>query len=137
MATPSLPELQNSLRQAGLRATSPRIAVLRVLMQAKSPVSHGEVADALVKQGLERATVYRNLTDLTTAGMVTRSDLGDHMWRFELASSSRHDLEHPHFICSCCGTVTCLSEKSVALKGALRRRNDVVVQLRGLCDACA
>jgi Fur family ferric uptake transcriptional regulator len=112
-------------------------------MQAKAPLSHGDVADALAKQGFDRATVYRNLTDLTNVGLVTRSDLGDHMWRFELASSNRHDVEHPHFVCSCCGTVTCLPEKAVSLKalqgvpGALRRKANLAVQVRGLCDACA
>ncbi len=47
------------LRQAGLRTTGPRLAVLDVLERATSPLSHGDVADLLEDEALDRATVYR------------------------------------------------------------------------------
>jgi Fur family ferric uptake transcriptional regulator len=134
------------LHGAGLRKTGPRLAVLGVLEQAKAPVSHGEVADALTRAGLDRATVYRNLLALTEAGIVRRTDLGDHVWRFELVSGSSsgargkngRDHGHPHFVCSDCGTVSCLPKVKIRFDGpqaALAKRG-VEVQLRGRCGGC-
>jgi Fur family ferric uptake transcriptional regulator len=110
---------------------------------ARGPVSHGEVADDLAASGYDRATVYRNLMDLVEAGLVTRSDLGDHVWRFELLrGGGRMHAEHPHFLCTDCGDVACLpgnAVRFVASRGVPRAvgRNDVEVHVKGLCDACA
>jgi Fur family transcriptional regulator, ferric uptake regulator len=137
-------QLRDVLRRAGLRATLPRVEVLRHLMQARAALSHGELCDRLVGRGLDRATVYRNLLDLTEVGLVRRTDVGDHVWRFELLSSGsgHREEEHPHFICSGCGVVACLPETVVSVRPGGRapralRRKGLAVQLRGLCDACA
>lgn len=142
MKARSVQDLQEQLRAAGLRATLPRVAVLRYLHDADSPASHAEVAEALGKEGFDRATVYRNLIDLTEVGLVRRSDMGDHVWRFERVGEKSHaEGEHPHFICGGCGAIACLPEDAVevrAVRGAPRalRRKGVTVQLRGLCDSC-
>ncbi len=135
-------ELQDRLRAAGLRATGPRLAVLASLEDGKGAVTHAEVADRLADEGLDRATVYRNLIDLTDAGLLRRSDLGDHVWRFELvgAQGGHADELHPHFICSECGTVSCMPEMElVAPRSAQKtlRRPGTQIQVRGLCDTCA
>ena len=79
----SLAARVESLRGAGLRKTAPRLAVLEVLERARRPLSHAEVAESLAAEGLDRATVYRNLVALSEAGLVRRSDHGDHVWGFE------------------------------------------------------
>jgi Fur family transcriptional regulator, ferric uptake regulator len=139
----SVQQLQDRLRTVGLRATLPRVAVLRHLMSVRSPLSHGDVAEALEASGFDRATVYRNLMDLTDAGMLRRSDMGDHVWRFELVNEAgQHEgEEHPHFICGGCGAVECLPEGSVSVRpvrGSPRalRRKGIAVQVRGLCNGC-
>jgi Fur family transcriptional regulator, ferric uptake regulator len=135
-------EYRELLRAGGLRATGPRVAVLEVLERNGRPMSHGEVADALEDSGFDRATLYRNLIDLTEIGLVHRSDYGDHMWRFELAGDDGHaDHGHAHFICRGCGTVKCLPDDAVAIHATRKspkamRRNDLQVELRGLCDSC-
>ncbi len=137
--------LRASLRAVGLRATGPRVSVLRSLVSADGPVSHGEMAASLAAEGLDRATVYRNLKDLTDAGLVRRTDLGDHTWRFELREKTSATTEsdpHPHFMCDACGDVTCLPDESVqivAAKGAPRaiRKRKYEVQIKGRCDRCA
>jgi Fur family ferric uptake transcriptional regulator len=140
VAPKQLDELRTVLRGAGLRATPSRIAVLRLLRASDHPVSHGEVADLLAAEPWDRATLYRNLTDLADAGLARRTDLGDHVWRFE-AIAAGHDADaHPHFVCTACGSVECLPDVELALRRtrtprAVRARQ-VEVQLRGLCDAC-
>jgi Fur family ferric uptake transcriptional regulator len=137
-------ELTRTLRAAGLRRTAPRIAVLERLEDAATPLTHADIAEALAPIGFDRATVYRNLTDLVEAGLVTRADLGDHVWRFELLGTKgrAHAVEHAHFLCTDCGDVACLPDaavKVVAVRGAPRSLAEasVEVQLKGLCDACA
>lgn len=133
------------LRAAGLRSTGPRLAVLRRLHELTAPVTHGELVADLAPLAFDRATIYRNLIDLTDAGLLTRTDLGDHAWRFELRRSDRRqetDAPHPHFSCVDCGTVACLPGVTVRIssrRGSPRavRRRDVAVQLRGRCDRCA
>ena len=65
---PSLEQLKSTIRGVGLRSTAPRIAVLRRLLVATTPISHGELVDTLAEEGMDRTTVYRNLVDLTEAG---------------------------------------------------------------------
>jgi Fur family ferric uptake transcriptional regulator len=129
------------IRAAGLRATGPRIAVLVALRSLGRAVTHAEVAEALLDRGIDRATVYRNLIDLTEAGLLRRSDLGDHVWRFELTSgeSKEERTAHPHFVCSACGTVACLPPMEIRMpRGvpAAVRKGAAEVQFRGICDAC-
>ena len=79
----NLDELRTLVRQKGLRATPSRLAVLELLRSSDAPMSHGDVADRLASQAWDRATIYRNLTDLAEVGLVRRTDVGDHVWRFE------------------------------------------------------
>jgi Fur family ferric uptake transcriptional regulator len=103
------------------------------------------VCERLADAGFDRATVYRNLADLTDAGLLRRSDLGDHLWRFELKTEGDHhahaDEVHPHFVCTECGSVACLPDGAVTLqsvKGAPRalRAGQVEIQVRGACNDC-
>lgn len=140
---PKLTDYQERIRTAGLRSTAPRVAVLRELQAARAPLSHAELVEALGHEGYDRVTIYRNLTDLTEAGLVARADLGDHVWRFELKrEGGPHAGSHPHFTCTECGAVTCLPEEVVKVASARGAPKSVAarkveIQLRGLCDRCA
>lgn len=136
-------DLRERLRSAGLRATTSRVAVLRALEGRGTPSSHTDVIGELKDEGWDRATLYRNLTDMAEAGLLRRVDLGDHVWRFELASAPDgvgHDAEHPHFLCTRCGDVTCLPTVKVAAPADISPMVlavGVSVQLRGVCASCA
>lgn len=137
-------EHRKRLRESGLRATSARVAVLNALVSAKRPLSHAEVCDLVADGGFDRATVYRNLIDLVEVGVANRTDIGDHVWRFELVDgrSAQETEGHPHFVCTDCGAVSCLPNGTVAVKAvrgaprSLRKSANVEVHVRGLCDAC-
>ena len=106
------------VRDAGLRCTPARLAVLQHLQEARGPRTHAEVAAALADRGFDRATIYRNLTELTEAGLVSRMELGDHAWRFEIrrpVPPHGGPREHPHFVCTSCGEVSCLEGVKVAI----------------------
>ncbi len=137
-------ELENCrtlIRDAGLRATASRLAVLALLRSEGAALSHAEVSGSLRTAAWDRATLYRNLMDMTEAGLLRRVELGDHTWRFEVRDAEHEGDEHPHFVCSECGTVECLPEvefrtASRKVPKAIRSKN-VEVQLRGVCDDCA
>lgn len=118
--------------------------MLRWLSRAAMPISHPELFEALADAGFDRATLYRNLVDLAEAGIVRRTDLGDHVWRYELrASEDGHVIEHPHFVCTGCGEVACLPGVAVRIVSSGTeaprsvRTRKVAVQLTGRCNACA
>ena len=128
------------LARAGLRTTAARTAVIRWLQSAKSPATHADLAVDLIPMGFDKATIFRNLSDLAEAGLVTRTELGDHVWRFELRDEAHAGrAQHPHFVCIDCGTVTCLheidmpaaSQKSISKVGKVTE-----VLMRGHCVAC-
>ena len=121
-----------------------RIAVLRELSGAQTPLSHAEVADKLAGAGFDRVTVYRNLMELSDAGIASRVDLGDHTWRFELKreTSKDHVSEHPHFVCVDCGEVSCLPGVSVSVNEPTDETSAPVgkiteVLLKGHCGNCS
>ncbi|MBL9094701.1 MAG: transcriptional repressor [Planctomycetaceae bacterium] len=136
-------ELKAMLRGAGLRSTSARLAVLQQLLATKTPLSHAELAKELVPTGLDRATVYRNLMDLAEAGIVSRAELGDHVWRYEVRREGHeHSAEHPHFVCVDCGEVTCLTETSVDITPTPGTKKSSIgslteVLLKGHCGKCS
>jgi len=106
------------VRAAGLRCTAARLAVMQHLEAARGPRTHAEVSEALAHRGFDRATIYRNLTELTEAKLVSRVELGDHVWRFEVKRRGRRGAqakEHPHFVCTTCGEVSCLDDVRVAI----------------------
>jgi len=129
-----------TLRAAGLRSTPARISVLLELQMASSPLTHANLTERLVPAGFDKTTIFRNLNDLTEANLVRRTELGGHVWRFEIRNTESHNDDHPHFVCVDCGGVTCLSD--VELTAASRRRSSEIGQvteilLKGHCVTCA
>lgn len=131
-------QIKAAIREAGLRATPARIATLRLLHDATSPMTHAEVAADLDELGVDKATAFRNLNDMATAGLLHRTELGDHVWRFELMGQD--ESTHPHFICVECGNVSCLDDVKLTAR-SLRVSQEVgevtEILLRGHCNDCS
>lgn len=135
-------QARDMLRAADLRSTASRLAVLQYLAQFDKPLSHAEVADALVPQGFDKSTLYRCLVELADASLLTRLDAGDHAWRFELRRGENHDAaQHPHFMCLDCGKVTCLPEIEVKILPTSGKKSSAMgdvteIFLKGHCIEC-
>jgi Fur family ferric uptake transcriptional regulator len=138
----SVEQARETLRAAGLRSTTSRVAVLQHVAASGQPVSHADVADVLVPQGFDKSTLYRCLVELADAGLLARLDAGDHAWRFELRSGEEHSAgEHPHFVCVDCGKVSCLPDVEVRIspsKGTKEAALGDVTEifLKGHCKEC-
>ncbi len=140
---PSLDKVRERLRAANMRCTAARLWVMQQLVEATAPLTHAQVADALEPRGFDRATIYRNLIELTEAGLVSRIELGDHVWRFELrVAGAEGEKHHPHFVCVDCGEVACLPSVSVNVKPAAGSKQSAIGQiteilLKGHCGQCS
>ncbi len=128
------------LRQGGLRATEPRLAVLRILAGAASPLTAQVVLGASRTAALDRVTVYRTLTSLVRSGLAHRLDTGDRVWRYGLSEAADH--RHAHLVCDECGTVRCAGDATlnVSFKGRAGvekfRVKQHDVYLHGTCEDC-
>ncbi len=136
MAKPS--NLADAIRRCRLRATPARLAILRVLRVATSPLSHQDVVDRLGPLGRDRTTVYRNLHQLTAVGLLRRVVVGERLYRF-VAVGDRSAALHAEFVCDVCGHVEQLSE--IHLLGATTApravaRGQITLRVLGTCNAC-
>ncbi len=132
--------LRARLQAAGLRVTASRVAVMELLAASEAPMTHQEVAQHLGDSTWNRSTLYRNLIDLTDAGLLRKTVIAGLM-RFEPANRHGGCSDHAHFVCSECGDVTHLEGVAIEVVGHGGPRaiatGDVEVQLRGRCDPCA
>ena len=92
------------LKRAGLKATLPRLKILKFLEESRQRhMSAEEVYKALLEAGDEvgLATIYRVLTQFESAGLVTRHHFDEGHSVFELNLGEHHD----HIVCVRCGRV--------------------------------
>ena len=68
---------KQALRDAGLRATAARVAVLKLLAPEKAPMSHAEVVESLDEFGFDQSTLFCCLNELADAGLMTRLDVSN------------------------------------------------------------
>lgn len=136
---PVAAESVRRLREAGLRVTAPRLAVLAVL--ADHPHATADVVARLARENLGRVStqaVYDVLAACTEAGLVRRIEPAGSPARFETRTGDNHH----HLVCRSCGRVTdaecavgtrpCLAPRDEA--GYLLDEAEVVYW--GLCPGC-
>jgi Fur family transcriptional regulator, stress-responsive regulator len=141
--TPS-PDYPDQLRQAGLRVTRPRVAVLGAVCE--HPHADTETIYDSVRNGLpevSRQTAYDVLAALTTAGLVRRIQPSGSVARYE----SRVGDNHHHVVCRSCGVIAdvdcavgdapCLTPSDVGglLEGFSVDEAEVIYW--GLCPECS
>ena len=136
----TLEDARSLLQAHGLRVTAPRLAVLALLSSERAPLSHSVVAERLAHV-VDQATIYRNLVKLTESGLARIASRAEGMARYELVRSEAPTHQaHPHFVCSDCGTVSCLPEDlTPEIQARGRWRNAIKaahVQLEGTCPDC-
>lgn len=132
------------LRREGQRLTAGRQALLDALAEAGRPMTIPMILRA--QPGLAQSSVYRNLTVLQSAGLVTRISLGDDHAHFEL-SEEVTGLHHHHTVCTECGSVApvtlpdsveskLVKALTAATEGASFEVTGHRLDILGLCDIC-
>jgi Fur family ferric uptake transcriptional regulator len=131
-------EAKSLIHTAGLRATAPRVAVLRLLTASPKPLSHSEVITAVGSDDWDQATLYRNLLKLVEVNLARVASQMGGITRYETRSDDDPHV-HPHFSCETCGRVECLPGAKLGGKVEVRWHEslaDSQLQLIGNCPDC-
>lgn len=125
------------LRDAGLRATPGRVALIQALAHETKPVSVQQIERSL-KGAMNQVTLYRALEALAATGIVSRVNLEHDHAHYELAVGRPH---HHHAICRSCGHIADIDlahehfpEKRVPGFARIERYS---LELFGVCTDCA
>lgn len=131
-----------SIRNAGLKVTLPRLKVLQLLEgeSSKRHMSAEDLYKALLEAGEEigLATVYRVLTQFEGAGLVVRHHFESGHSVFELSEDDHHD----HLVCIKCGNIEEFADpvieqrqEEIAAKAGYEL-TDHSFYLYGICGGC-
>jgi Fur family ferric uptake transcriptional regulator len=128
------------LHERGLRATAPRLAVLRVLAESDGPLSCSDVLARLGETDWDPATVFRNLVKLRDAGVAPVVARAEGIDRYALAGPGSDEHRHPHFVCEDCGRVACLPG-DLTVSGSVdapwaQSVETASLEIRGHCPDC-
>ncbi len=132
-------ELERALRDAGLRVTRPRLAVLSAVHQRPHADTESIIRSAREDLGeVSHQAVYDVLRALTAAGLVRRIQPPGSVARYE----ARVGDNHHHLLCRSCGTVADV-DCAVGAAPCLTASDDqgfvideAEVVYLGLCPAC-
>jgi Fur family ferric uptake transcriptional regulator len=129
------------LREAGLKATLPRVKILEIMEADENRhLSAEEIYKILSDAGNDvgLATVYRVLTQFESAGLVTRHHFEGGTSVFELNQGEHHD----HILCVKCGRVEEFvdevieqRQKAIAAKAGFSM-TDHCLYIYGICQEC-
>lgn len=131
--------MTQSFKDAGIKSTGSRIAVLEILENDGTPMDVSMIIKSLDKMGLnpDQATVYRILNTFYEKGIIKRIEIGEGKYRYE-----KSDMDHHHLICSDCGSITDVEdefmekiEKEIELKKGFLVKNHSL-EFFGLCQNC-
>jgi Fur family transcriptional regulator, ferric uptake regulator len=126
------------LHNKGLRHTAPRVAVMRVLLEAACPLTHHQIAERLGSEAPNKTTIYRILMSLVETDLVHKVFVQERQWHFELAHHCSEHQCHPHFTCTRCQRTECLHDVAIPLvelpEGLTMQRQQI--QIEGLCSHC-
>jgi Fur family ferric uptake transcriptional regulator len=138
--TRPLPEL-STLRPAGGKRSSKRDRILTIFLRQEGHLSADDLFELVHRDapGIGRATVYRTLQWMVTAGIARKVDFGEGRSRYE--PSYRHP-RHFHLICTTChrsseflsSDVESLIEEIAVARNFAQTQS--VVQIYGTCDDC-
>ncbi len=121
------------IREAGLRVTEARQAILKTIATFPYPPSIAEIA---LQTDVDTTTVYRNMDTLVAAGVLEEIH-SDTTSRYALA----HDHHHDHLLCTSCGVVAHIPCSLALLPHVYHAQFASIthhaVTYYGLCNSCA
>jgi Fur family ferric uptake transcriptional regulator len=133
-----LEEARTRIRNAQMRITKPRIAIIESLIQHEGPVSIERIHQDIGTKVCDLVTVYRCLSAFENLGLVCRSYLHNGTCLYELTLGNKH---HYHVSCKSCGKTERVDYFSVeGMERMLQDRGYTqlshVVEFFGVCPAC-
>ncbi|MCF7843340.1 transcriptional repressor [Candidatus Gracilibacteria bacterium] len=141
MARYSKEDIICMIKEADLRVTTHRVAVLSYLSKVRQPVTVYEIIDTLRKKhSIDQATVYRNLSSLHDSKLIRRLDFNHGHAHYELETGrASHQL-----VCSNCETIEKIEgvpaddviKKMLKKSKQFKNVTTHSVEIYGLCKNC-
>ncbi len=137
-AAAPLAEARARIRNAGMRITKPRIAIIESLLRHAGPISIERIHQEMGVKVCDLVTVYRCLSAFESLDMVRRSYLHNGTCLYELTLDSNR---HYHIVCKSCGNTERVDYFSVeGMERILKERGYTevshIVEFFGICPAC-
>jgi Fur family ferric uptake transcriptional regulator len=134
--TPARDSASDLLREAGLRQTACRLALLAALVEAAAPIPLAQLEKQV--EGFDRVTVYRTLQAFLQAGLVHRTNDSSGYPHYAALISQGLQANHAHFECQRCGRLLCFAwdEQPMVRLPAGFTLEETDLRLRGLCNVC-
>jgi Fur family ferric uptake transcriptional regulator len=135
-------DYEHLLKAADLEPTDNRLRVIEVVGNNSYPLSAADIYQTLERTSrINRVTVYRILDLLVTRGLVDRISTGGRAFYYGMAPNENHR-PHPHFYCTRCGQMDCLTPDSLNVDSNPLRKNfpgridKVEIRVDGICKNC-
>lgn len=133
-------DCKKELKEADLRATPARIAVMNFLEKANQPVDVNSIIEYLKVEGIKTdpATVFRIMNTLTQKGITIPIEFQEGKMRYELAGKAHHH----HLVCESCGKIEDVSTSIIPTveKEIQKKQNFLIkrhsLEFFGLCQDC-
>ena len=132
--------VEEFLAHLGIKVTKQRIAIIKILENAKEPITAEEIYDQLEsKELLNYSTVYRTLNTLSDKGAIIKTGEPGGKMYFQLKGHHHaHELEclacHKHIVIDAC-PVEAFSRAVSKETGFVVKEHSL--QIKGLCAECA
>ncbi len=133
-----LDEARARIRDAQMRITKPRIAIIESLVKHEGPISIERIHQDIGANVCDLVTVYRCLSAFENLGLVRRSYLHNGTCLYELTLGTQN---HYHIVCKSCGQTDRVDYFSVeGMERMLQDRGYTevshVVGFYGICPMC-
>jgi Fur family transcriptional regulator, ferric uptake regulator len=133
-------DCRSELREADLKATPARLALLKLLEEAEKPLDVAAMITYLQEQKIptDQATVFRIMNTFTEKGLTKQISFNEGKFRYELASKA----DHHHLICEQCGAIEDFSDCNIwELEADIKRKKKFFVRRHsleffGVCKQC-
>jgi Fur family transcriptional regulator, ferric uptake regulator len=133
-------DCKNELKEANLRATPARVAILNLLEKTKQPIDANTIINFVNNEGIKTdpATVFRIMNMFMAKSIVLPIQLQEGKTRYELAGKTHHH----HLVCEKCGIIEdVLSQAIPALEKEIRKKQKFLIKRHsleffGLCANC-
>ncbi len=131
-------EIDDKLREHGVRSTVPRRAVLNAAQRRGARFNAEEIYTELRPAGVGRATVFRTLDLLVDMGLLQRLHTDRHCSTYTVCGPDHHH----HLVCVRCADVVEISAAAAerAVRAIARdagyELDSHLLEIRGICPQC-
>lgn len=135
-------DIENLIKESGLKLTEHRINILLKISKSRVPIAvHKLIEDLQKKSDIDQATVYRNLSTLEESGLVRRFDYNHGHAHYELADTE----DVSKIICPSCETIEKIAgislddvvKKMYKKSKKFKTSKDLKVEIYSNCKSCA